>query len=97
MNPQNIEDDLAACEFFKGFDKADIEKVAAICEVRSCKAGSILFQQGDFGGIACGQRVMGRLPCLGGAVRTIGACGAVQRWQDIGQITFILNKTLTFP
>jgi CRP-like cAMP-binding protein len=49
MNPQNIEDDLAACEFFKGFDKADIKKVAAICEVRACKAGSILFQQGDFG------------------------------------------------
>jgi CRP/FNR family cyclic AMP-dependent transcriptional regulator len=49
MNPQNIEDDLAACEFFKGFDKTDVEKVAAICEVRACKAGSILFQQGDFG------------------------------------------------
>jgi len=49
MNPQNIEDDLAACEFFKGFGKADIEKVAAICEVRACEAGSILFQQGDFG------------------------------------------------
>ncbi|MFZ0614515.1 MAG: cyclic nucleotide-binding domain-containing protein [Desulfobacterales bacterium] len=49
MTPQNIHDVLAASEFFKGFDTGDIEKVAAICEVRACAAGGILFQQGDLG------------------------------------------------
>ncbi len=49
MTPKNIQDVLAACEFFKGFGKADIEKIAAICEARNCAAGSILFQQGDCG------------------------------------------------
>jgi CRP-like cAMP-binding protein len=49
MNAYDIQQVLAASEFFKGFATADIEKVAAICEVKDCEAGSVLFQQGDFG------------------------------------------------
>jgi hypothetical protein len=48
MNPQNIEDDLAASEFFKGFDKADIEKVAAICDRQGLRSRQPSFSAGRF-------------------------------------------------
>ena len=49
MKPKGIEEVLASCEFFKGLSAGEIRKIGGICEGRSCKAGSPLFQQGDFG------------------------------------------------
>jgi CRP-like cAMP-binding protein len=49
MKPKQIEEVLMSCEFFKGLSKGDIRKIGGICEARSCKTASALFQQGDFG------------------------------------------------
>jgi len=49
MKPSEIEYALENCEFFKGLDRADIEKIAALCQVQTYKPGEYIFRQGDFG------------------------------------------------
>lgn len=69
MEPTKIQAALASCEFFKGLDDADIQKVVALCWERNFKAGETLFQQGDYGEhlyvIAEGQVVLERSVDLG--------------------------------
>ena len=69
MEPTEIKAALAGCEFFKGLDDADIQKVVALCWERNFKTGETLFQQGDFGEhlyvIAEGQVVLERSVDLG--------------------------------
>ena len=49
METEEIQQALAASEFFKGLDTADISAIASICAVKSCEGGESLFRQGDFG------------------------------------------------
>jgi len=41
---------LESCELFKGIEATDIEKIAALCQAKTCEAGEYVFHQGDFGG-----------------------------------------------
>ena len=49
MKSADIERTLLGCEFFKNLEKNAIKKIADICEIRTCKAGESIYQQGDFG------------------------------------------------
>ena len=49
METEEIQQALSTSEFFKGFDRAQINEIAGICTARSCAAGEFLFRQGDFG------------------------------------------------
>lgn len=40
---------LENCEFFKGLEKKDIEKIARLCQIETYDAGEFVFRQGDFG------------------------------------------------
>ncbi len=69
MKKEDMKAVLAACEFFKGLDDADIQKVVALCWERNFRTGETLFQQGDYGEhlfvIAEGQVVLERSIDLG--------------------------------
>ena len=69
MKKEDIKAALAACEFFKGLDDEDIQKVVALCWERNFRTGETLFQQGDYGEhlyvIAEGQVVLERSINLG--------------------------------
>ena len=49
MNRTEIQEVLTACEFFKGFEKTDLEKIASLCRVETFEPGEFIFHQGDFG------------------------------------------------
>jgi CRP-like cAMP-binding protein len=70
MGDESVKEVLAGCEFFKDFEKKEIEGIAAICRMESFGAGDSLFRQGDFGGdlyvIADGQVFLERATDLGG-------------------------------
>jgi len=40
---------LERCEFFEGLGKEDLEKIARLCRVETCRGGEYVFRQGDFG------------------------------------------------
>ncbi len=69
MDPIEIEETLAACEFFKGFEHSEIKHIAAICRVNSYANGDVVYRQGDFGEhlyiIARGQVVLERTMDMG--------------------------------
>lgn len=39
---------LENCEFFKGVDKSNIQKIAAFCHIKTYEPGEYVFRQGDF-------------------------------------------------
>ena len=49
MEMSQIENTLEICELFRGLEKADIERIADLCEVKTFNAGEYVFQQGDLG------------------------------------------------
>ena len=49
MNRAEIQEVLTACEFFKGFEKMDLEKIAGLCRIETYEPGDVIFRQGDFG------------------------------------------------
>ena len=49
MERSEIQRALEDSEFFKGLEKADIEKIARLCEVEIFEPGQPIFRQGDFG------------------------------------------------
>ena len=49
MATPEIENVLENCEFFKGLEKASIEKIADLCQVETYEPGEYVFRQGDFG------------------------------------------------
>lgn len=69
MDRSEIQCVLEGCEFFKGFEKSNIEKIADLCTIESYEAGDYVFRQGDFGDciyvIAEGQVVLERSVDLG--------------------------------
>lgn len=69
MNQSEIEIILKECEFFKYLKKEAIEKITALCKIKSYDAGNYVFQQGDFGDciyiIADGQIYLERLLDMG--------------------------------
>ncbi len=69
MDPIEIEETLAACEFFKGFEHNEIKQITAICRVNSYANGDVVYRQGDFGEhlyiIARGQVVLERTMDMG--------------------------------
>jgi CRP-like cAMP-binding protein len=69
MDPIEIKDTLAACEFFKGLEQSEIKHIAAICRVNTYAKGDVVYRQGDFGEhlyiIAKGQVVLERSMDMG--------------------------------
>ena len=69
MDRSEIQRVLESCEFFKGLEKSNIEKIADLCRVESFEAGDYVFRQGDFGDciyiIAEGQVALERSVDLG--------------------------------
>ncbi|OQX23029.1 MAG: Crp/Fnr family transcriptional regulator [Desulfobacteraceae bacterium IS3] len=49
MDGSEIERFLECCEFFKGLNKSDIEKIAGLGKIEAYNAGEYIFQQHDFG------------------------------------------------
>ena len=49
METEEIQQALSTSEFFKGFDREQIDDIAAICTIRTFEFGEFLFRQGDFG------------------------------------------------
>lgn len=49
MDRSETESVLEGCEFFKGLEKKDIKKIAALCQEENYGAGEYVFCQGDFG------------------------------------------------
>jgi len=49
MGPSEIADVLENCEFFRGLNKDEIEKIASLGHVEMYEAGESIFSQGDFG------------------------------------------------
>ena len=49
MDRSDTESVLEGCEFFKGLEKKNIEKIAALCREENYEAGEHVFCQGDFG------------------------------------------------
>lgn len=49
MGPPEIADVLENCEFFRGLNKDEIEKIASLGHVEMYEAGESIFSQGDFG------------------------------------------------
>jgi CRP/FNR family cyclic AMP-dependent transcriptional regulator len=49
MDRSETESILEGCEFFKGLEKNDIKKIAALCQEENYEAGEYVFRQGDFG------------------------------------------------
>jgi len=49
MDRSEIQQALENCELFKGLKKADIEKIARLCQVEKHGPGEYIFCQGDFG------------------------------------------------
>ena len=69
MDRSEIQGVLESCEFFKGFEKSNIEKIADLSRLEFYEAGDYVFRQGDFGDciyiIAEGQVVLERSVDLG--------------------------------
>ncbi len=49
MNPTEVEQALASCEFFKQLRGSDIFEIAGLCQVNTYESGEYVFQQGDYG------------------------------------------------
>ena len=49
MGPAEIVATLENCEFFRGLDRDEIEKIASLGHVEMYEAGESIFNQGDFG------------------------------------------------
>jgi CRP-like cAMP-binding protein len=49
MDPLEIYQALERSEFFRGLQKADIEKIAGLCRVKTYEPGQSIFQQGEEG------------------------------------------------
>ena len=49
MDLKEIEHSLENCEFFRGLEKADIERITSLCKVEALEPGNYVFRQGDFG------------------------------------------------
>ena len=49
MGHIEIQHTLENSELFKGLEKADIEKIAGLCQVETYNTGEYIFRQGDFG------------------------------------------------
>ena len=49
MDHSEIQHILENCEFFKGLEKRDIEKISSLCQVETYEVGEYVFRQGDFG------------------------------------------------
>ncbi|MBW1802086.1 MAG: cyclic nucleotide-binding domain-containing protein [Deltaproteobacteria bacterium] len=49
MNRTEIQEVLTTCEFFKDFEKMDLDKIAALCRIDTFDPGDVIFRQGEFG------------------------------------------------
>ena len=49
MDTSEILPVLESCEFFKGLERSDLEKIRALCEAKTYEPGAFVFRQGDFG------------------------------------------------
>ncbi|OQY01737.1 MAG: Crp/Fnr family transcriptional regulator [Desulfobacteraceae bacterium 4572_123] len=69
MNPSEIKQALAGCEFFEGLGDGDLEQIMPLCWPRDFQAGQYVFEQGNLGEhlhlIVDGQVVLERSVNLG--------------------------------
>ena len=49
VKPTDINQTLASCELFKGFEQNTINMIAEICQIKTYEIGDFVYQQGDFG------------------------------------------------
>lgn len=49
MDTSEILPVLEGCEFFRGLEKGDLEKIATLCQAQTYGPGAFVFRQGDFG------------------------------------------------
>jgi CRP-like cAMP-binding protein len=49
MEKSIIVDALEKCDFFKGLDRGDVERIASLCHLRNYSAGEAVFRQGEPG------------------------------------------------
>ncbi|MBW2047435.1 MAG: cyclic nucleotide-binding domain-containing protein [Deltaproteobacteria bacterium] len=49
MDREEIGQVIEGCEFFQGLKKKDLDRIAALCQVRTFEPGECVFSQGDFG------------------------------------------------
>jgi CRP-like cAMP-binding protein len=86
---------LEEADFFKGLDPHQIQRVAAICELRDCYAGEFVYQQGDSSGllfiIVEGQVVLERFTHVGARRGTV-AVGILGRGQLFGGWSTLLGE-----
>jgi CRP-like cAMP-binding protein len=70
MEHEEIISALGECEFFKGLDRGDIERLVDLCGLKIYESGEYLFRQGDMGEhiyiVADGQVFLERSIDLGG-------------------------------
>ena len=92
MNESDIETALAESEFFRKLDSEAIEKVAALCKIRTLEAGEFVFQQGDYGEhlyvIANGQVFLERSLDMGSrkanvVIETLGKGRVIGCWSTL--------------
>lgn len=102
MEKKDIQAALAACEFFRGLEEADIRTVVALCWERNFNAGETLFQQGDYGEhlyvIAEGQVVLERSVDLGHrkgtvTIETLGRGRVTGSWSTLLDQTHLLMSS----
>ena len=49
MDASDILPVLEGCEFFRGVEGSDLEKISALCDAKTYEPGDFVFRQGDFG------------------------------------------------
>jgi CRP/FNR family cyclic AMP-dependent transcriptional regulator len=92
MDITEIRRTLKHCELFGGLEEPDVEKIAALCQVQTYRAGEYVFHQGDFGDrifiIADGHIYLERTIDLGtrkgkAVIDTLGKGRAFGCWSSI--------------
>jgi CRP-like cAMP-binding protein len=90
---------LEISEFFRGLDKRDIEKVAALCREEAFEPGQTIFRQGDTGDrvyiIAEGQVALERAVDLGTRKGNV-VIGTIGRGRAFGCWSTLLGKPHSF-
>ena len=104
MDSLKIEHILEDCEFFKGFKKEEIQKIANLCQMKTYNTGEYVFQQHDFGQylyvIAEGHISLERLVNLGprkGSViiETLGRGRVLGCWSTLlGEPHFLMSSAM---
>jgi CRP-like cAMP-binding protein len=94
MDPAEILQAIEGCDFFSGFDRRQVESIAAICRMRPYQAGERIFAQGEPGGelfiVAEGTVILERTVNLGARQGTV-TVATLGRGKLMGGWSALLN------